>query len=148
MIDRLCPLQRLIYRLAAISYWEWRRREVRCSLNVVCRAFRERLFAGGLFGCLVCVNCTDTRVSIPSFGGFSLLLLSALAGVHKSVISAGGNSELNSITRVIVDHQLRPPIRNQNFQLTIYQGQEELQATLLSPLTPELAYSTPQLNLE
>ena len=31
---------------------------------------------------------------IPSFGGFSLLL-SVLAGAHKSVISAGGNSELN-----------------------------------------------------
>ena len=29
------------------------------------------------------------------FGGFSLLL-SVLAGAHKSVISAGGNSELNS----------------------------------------------------
>ena len=34
-------------------------------------------------------------MSNPSFGGFSLLLF-ALAGVHKSVIFAGENSELNS----------------------------------------------------
>ena len=81
--------------VAAASYWEWRRRDVRCNLNVVCRASCVGRFAGGLFGCLVYVNCTDTRVSIPSFGGFSLLL-SVLAGAHKSVISAGGNSELNS----------------------------------------------------
>ena len=66
---------------ATSNYWESRRRDVRCNLNVVCRAFRVGHFAGGLFRCLVCVNCTDTRVSIPSFGGFSLLL-SALAGVH------------------------------------------------------------------
>ena len=83
-IDRLCLQQRLLHRirlLAAASYWEWRRREVCCNLNFVCRAFRVGRFAGGLFGCLVYVNCTDTRVSIPSFGGFSLSLF-ALAGVH------------------------------------------------------------------
>ena len=40
----------------------------------------------------------DTRVSIPSFGGFSLLL-SALAGVHKLVILAG---EFPNLTNVIL----------------------------------------------
>ena len=33
----------------------------------VCRVFRAGLFTGGLFSCLVCVNCTDIRVSFPSF---------------------------------------------------------------------------------
>ena len=82
---------------AATSYWEWRRREVCCNLNFVCRAFRVGRFASGLLSCLVWVNCIDTRVSIPSFSGFSLLL-SALAGVHKLVIFAGENSKLNSCT--------------------------------------------------
>ena len=86
---------RLIDYVQALICWEWRRREVCCDLNVVCRAFHIGLFAAGLLGCRVYVNCTDTRVSIPSFGGFSLLL-SALAGVQELVILAGENSELNS----------------------------------------------------
>ena len=49
---------------------------------------------------------------------------------------------------LIVDHLLQLPTRNQNFQLTIYRDQEESQATLLSPLTPEPAHSTPPLNSE
>ena len=71
-----------------------RRREVCCDLNFVCRAFRERRFAGGLFGCLVliawhpCVNFILWRLLF--------VVVSALAGAHKAVISAGGNSELNS----------------------------------------------------
>ena len=113
MIDRLCPLQRSIYRLAAISYWEWRRREVRYSLNVVCvcRAFHTGLFVAGS-SVVLFVNCTDTRVSNLSFGGFSLLL-SVLAGAHKSVISAGGNSELNSTT----SFKLMPDFKN--YPLTV-----------------------------
>ena len=95
-----CLLLPLICLSAAASCLEWRRREVCCNLNVVCRAFHIGHFAGcepaRIFICLVCVNCTDTRVSILSFGGFSLWL-SALAGVQDLVIFAGENSKLNLI---------------------------------------------------
>ena len=99
-IDRFVMQQRLLHTTcwpAAAYRWEWRRREVHCNSNfslppgLSCWTFR----GDGLFSCLVCVICTDTRVSIPSFGGFSLLL-SVLVGAHKSVISASGNFELNS----------------------------------------------------
>ena len=69
-----CLLLPLICLSAAAYRWEWRRREVCYNLNVVCRAFHIGHFTAGLFSCLVCVNCIDTRVSFPSFGGFSLLL--------------------------------------------------------------------------
>ena len=54
--------------LAAAYRWEWRRREVHYNSNfclpgvgLSCWTFRD-----GLFSCRICVNCTDTRVSIPS----------------------------------------------------------------------------------
>ena len=74
---------------------KWRRREVCYDLNFVCRAFHIGLFAAGLFSCRVYVNCTDTRVSFPSFGGFSLLFVGTRGstGIRNS---RGRIFELNS----------------------------------------------------
>ena len=90
-----CMLLPLICLSAAAYRLEWRRRGVRCNLNVVCRAFRVGHFTAGLFSCLVCVNCIDTRVSFPSFGGFSLLFVGTRGstGIRNS---RGRIFELNS----------------------------------------------------
>ena len=91
LIDRSCPQQRLMHHIYLLAVcrvqlyaqvhilvclllppicwpaaWEWRRREVHCSLNFVCLpGFHVGLFAGdGLFSCRVLFN---TRVLISIF---------------------------------------------------------------------------------
>ena len=57
LIDSACSSVSILYAqvhilfaaAAASNYWEWRRREVRCNMNVVCRAFHIGRFADGLF---------------------------------------------------------------------------------------------------
>ena len=74
---------------------EWRRREVHCNSNFCLPGLSWWMFRDGLFSCRVCVNCTDTRVSCPSFGGFSLLFVGTRGstGIRNS---RGRIFELNS----------------------------------------------------
>ena len=65
-----------------------KKRSLLCNLNLCLPGLSWWTFHGdGLFSSLVYVSCPDTRVSIPSFGGFSLVLLSILSGNIKVVFS-------------------------------------------------------------
>ena len=93
-------MRRCIYCLLLLIVGNGEEEESTAIQISVCRAFRDGHFADGLFSRLVCVNCSDTRVSIPSLAA-SLLLLFALVGNIKVVIFAGENSALYSMFQTL-----------------------------------------------